>query len=395
MLLVKVGVVIPAAGQGKRMGAPINKQFLLLAGQPILAHTLAIFEESDYVEEIVIVCSREDRPRIEELVSQEGSKKVAAIVLGGKERQESVFAGLKAISPSIERVAVHDGARPLLTCSQLNCFLAETEKFRAALMAVPVKDTIKLVDEKGRVLETPSREFLRAVQTPQVFERKLLMEAHEKALREGYLATDDGALVEWLGHPVHVFQGPMENIKITTPEDLVFAESILGKRKKEKEMIRVGIGFDVHALVEGRPLILGGIEIPHAKGLLGHSDADVLTHALMDALLGALALGDIGQHFPDTDEAYRGISSIKLLEEVMKLIAQEGYEIGNVDCTIMAQKPKLAPYLPAIRESLSGTLKTKVENISVKATTTEKLGFVGREEGISSQVIVSLRKTTF
>ncbi|NMA68135.1 MAG: 2-C-methyl-D-erythritol 4-phosphate cytidylyltransferase [Desulfitobacterium sp.] len=395
MLLVKVGVVIPAAGQGKRMGAPINKQFLLLAGRPILSHTLDIFEESDYVEEIVIVCSQADRRRIEELVRQEGFKKVSAIVLGGKERQESVFAGLKAISPSIERVAVHDGARPLLTCFQLDCFLAETEKFRAALMAVPVKDTIKLIDESGRVQETPPRNLLRAIQTPQVFERKLLAEAHEKALEAGYLATDDGALVEWLGYPVHTLPGSTENIKITTPEDLVFATSILEKRKKEKEMIRVGIGFDVHALVEGRPLILGGVEIPYTKGLMGHSDADVVTHALMDALLGALALGDIGQHFPDTDEAYRGISSLKLLEQVMKLIVQEGYGIGNVDCIIMAQKPKLAPYLPSIRESLSKALQTKVENVSVKATTTEKLGFVGREEGISSQVIVSLRKTTF
>ncbi|SHN52993.1 2-C-methyl-D-erythritol 2,4-cyclodiphosphate synthase [Desulfitobacterium chlororespirans] len=157
-------------------------------------------------------------------------------------------------------------------------------------------------------------------------------------------------------------------------------------------MLRVGIGYDVHALVAGRPLILAGIDIPHEKGLLGHSDADVLTHTLMDALLGALALGDLGKHFPDTDERYRGISSMKLLEQVMKLLEERGYAIGNVDCIIAAQRPKLAPYIPQMRENLARALKTDLENVSVKATTTERLGFEGREEGISSQAIVCLVK---
>lgn len=233
MRLVKLGVVIPAAGQGKRMGASVNKQFLSLQGRPLLAHTLSLFERSGAVAEIVIVGSKEDRERIGELVRTEGFQKVSAIVLGGEERQESVFAGVKALSSLIQRVAVHDGARPLLTCLELNRFFTEAEKFRAAIMAVPVKDTIKRVDAQGKVLETPPRATLRAVQTPQVFARSLLEEAHHKAREAGYLTTDDAALIEWLGHPVQTLMGSLENIKITTPEDLDLAETILAKRMNQ------------------------------------------------------------------------------------------------------------------------------------------------------------------
>lgn len=230
MPLVKLGVVIPAAGQGKRMGTSINKQLLPLRGRPILAHTISLFEQSEEVAEIVIVCSKMDRERIAELVRGEGYRKVSSIVLGGAERQESVYAGVKALSPLIQRVAVHDGARPLLTCADLSRFFTEAEEFRAAIMAVPVKDTIKRVDAQGKVLETPPREALRAVQTPQVFDRELLEEAHQKAKEAGYLSTDDAALIEWLGYPVQTLMGSLENIKITTPEDLDLAESILAKR---------------------------------------------------------------------------------------------------------------------------------------------------------------------
>ena len=228
--MVKLGVVIPAAGQGKRMGASINKQFLTLRGRPILAHTLALFEQSEFVSEIVIVGSKEDQERIADLIREEGLQKVSAIVLGGDERQESVFAGVKALSPLIQRVAVHDGARPLLACTELNRFFTEAEKFRAVTMAIPVKDTIKKVDAQGKVSETLPRETLRAIQTPQVFDRGLLEEAHYKAREAGYLTTDDAALIEWLGHSVQTLPGSLENIKVTTPEDLDLAENILAKR---------------------------------------------------------------------------------------------------------------------------------------------------------------------
>lgn len=232
--MVELGVVIPAAGHGKRMGASINKQFIPLSGRPILAHTLSLFEASEHVAEIVIVGSQEDLGTLRDLVQEQGFKKVSSITLGGKERQESVFAGVKALSPVIQRVAVHDGARPLLTLEELNRFFTEAEESSAAIMATPVKDTIKRVDSQGKVLETPPRETLRAVQTPQVFDRALLEKAHGKAVRAGYLATDDAGLVEWLGYPVQVLNGSLENIKITTPEDLTFAESILAKRALEK-----------------------------------------------------------------------------------------------------------------------------------------------------------------
>lgn len=228
--MVKLGVIIPAAGQGKRMGASTNKQFISLQGRPILTHTLSLFEQSEYVSEIVIVGSKVDQERIVDLVRTEGFRKVSDIVIGGEERQESVFAGVNALSPLIQRVAVHDGARPLLTCAELDRFFTEAEKFRAAIMAIPVKDTIKKVDAQGKVLETPPRETLRAVQTPQVFNRDLLEEAHRKARVAGYLTTDDAALVEWLGQDVQTLMGSLENIKITTPEDLDLAESILAKR---------------------------------------------------------------------------------------------------------------------------------------------------------------------
>lgn len=235
MPLVKLGVVIPAAGQGKRMGASINKQFISLSGQPILAHTLSWFEASEVVTEIVIVGSQGDLGAIQDLVQKQGFKKVVSITLGGEERQESVFEGVKALSTAIQRVAVHDGARPLLTLEILNRFFTEAEEFSAAIMAIPVKDTIKRVDSQGRVLETPPRESLRAVQTPQVFDRALLEKAHRKAAAAGFLTTDDAGLVEWMGYPVQVFDGSPENIKITTPEDIDFAESILAKRREAKK----------------------------------------------------------------------------------------------------------------------------------------------------------------
>lgn len=233
--MASLGVVIPAAGQGKRMGASGNKLFLMLADRPILAHTLKLFEDSLKVKEIIVVGSAEDLPKIKELVSKYQFSKVSHVTLGGKERQESVYAGVRALSPAIQRVAVHDGARPLLTLDQLNRFFTESEKYRAAIMAVPVKDTIKRVNKAGQVLETPPRESLRAVQTPQVFERELLERAHRRGLDEGFLGTDDASLVEWLGEPVQVLDGSLENIKMTTPEDLWLAESILKKRTDKKQ----------------------------------------------------------------------------------------------------------------------------------------------------------------
>ncbi|MHB8124544.1 MAG: 2-C-methyl-D-erythritol 4-phosphate cytidylyltransferase [Desulfitobacteriaceae bacterium] len=228
--MVNVGVVIPAAGFGKRMGVGFNKQFLTLAGSPILAHTIRMFQLSEVVSEIVVVGAKDDISQITDIVKNEQFNKVVAIPIGGSQRQDSVFTGVQALCSTIQRVVVHDGARPLLTLKQLNRFLEDSEEFPAAIMAIPLKDTIKRITETGFVIETPPREFLRAVQTPQVFERVVLEKVHRIALEQGYYGTDDASLLEWQGYPVAVLEGSSENIKITTPEDLWLAEHIIERR---------------------------------------------------------------------------------------------------------------------------------------------------------------------
>jgi len=229
--LAKIGIVIPAAGQGKRMGTEYNKQFLLLRGQPILAHTVRLFEESNYVSEIVIVGAKNDLLVIKEIVYQHKLNKVVAIIQGGAQRQDSVRVGVQALSSTIQRVVVHDGARPLLTLQAFHRFLGETEDFSAAIMGIQLKDTVKRVDISGKVLETPSREGLRAVQTPQIFDRGILEEAHLQAASLGYYGTDDASLLERMGYPVQMVEGSQENIKVTTPDDLWLAERILAMRE--------------------------------------------------------------------------------------------------------------------------------------------------------------------
>jgi 2-C-methyl-D-erythritol 4-phosphate cytidylyltransferase len=230
----KIGAIIPAAGRGQRMGSQGNKLFLELAGTPILLFTLKTFEACPYIQEIVIPAATGDIPNIRKLVRDNDLRKVSAIVEGGQERQESVAKAISALSPSIQRVVVHDGARPLLKLEDLNKFISEAESFEAAIMAVPLKDTIKKIDKQGWVVETPLREYLRSVQTPQLFSRRLLEKVHKVAWAEGYFGTDDASLVEWQGYAVKVLKGSYENIKVTTPEDLLLAEAILRKREDVK-----------------------------------------------------------------------------------------------------------------------------------------------------------------
>ena len=228
--MAKIGVIIPAAGQGRRMGARCNKQFLTLMGQPLLAHAVRLFEESSYVAEIVIVGAENDLRVIKELVDRHTFRKVVNICLGGVQRQDSVRAGVQALGSAIQRVVVHDGARPLLTLRELNQFLEKTEEFSAASMGIQLKDTIKRVDASGKVIETLERERLRAIQTPQIFDRGILEEAHHQAESVGYYGTDDATLLEWMGYPVQIVEGSQENIKVTTPDDLWLAERILAQR---------------------------------------------------------------------------------------------------------------------------------------------------------------------
>ena len=259
----------------------------------------------------------------------------------------------------------------------------------AAVVAVPVKDTIKLADAAGGVKQTLDRSSLWQVQTPQTFRRELLLKAHEQAAAAGVVATDDAALVEWAGGSVSLVRGTYYNFKVTTPEDLVLAEAVAAERSGRR-MQRVGFGYDVHQFVAGRPLMLGGVEVQHDRGLEGHSDADVLLHAISDALLGAAGLGDIGKHFPDTDPRYKGISSLLLLREVCRKLKEAGYTAQNLDAVIAAQEPKLAPYIARMNETIAAALDIPVTQVNVKATTTEHLGFVGRKEGIAAQAVVMI-----
>ena len=385
-----VCVIIAAAGQGKRMGSPINKVLLPLAGKSVLAHTVQAACQVAAVTSIIVTAATEELETISKLLASLNLSVPWQVVLGGSERQYSIANALKVVAAAAEIVVVHDGARPLAETSLFNHVIAVAREARAAITAVPVKDTIKIADSSGWVTSTPDRHTLWSVQTPQAFERELLVAAYEQAMQEDYLATDDAALVERLGTKVKVVPGNYQNIKITTPEDLQFAETVLGGRQEARIMIRAGIGYDVHRLVSERKLILGGVEIPYMLGLDGHSDADVLLHAIKDALLGAAALGDIGRHFPDTDGRYKGISSLKLLAEVRQILSRNGYIVNNIDATIVAQKPKLAAYITQMNINIAEALGVASSQINVKATTTEGLGFAGQGEGIAAYATATI-----
>lgn len=381
-----VTAIIAAAGQGRRMGAGSNKVLLTLAGIPLVVRTVRQLAACPQIEEIIIVSGPEEMGEMHSLVSAMGLTQKWQVVAGGSERQYSVANALAAVSGKAEIIVVHDGARPLADQTAIENVIAAAREYGAAVVAVPVKDTIKVADANGFVATTPDRKKLWAVQTPQAFQAAILRQAYAQALAEGFLGTDDASLVERLGMPVKMVTGSYRNLKITTPEDMVIAAALL----EGERTMRVGIGYDVHRLVAGRNLILGGVEIPYEYGLEGYSDADVLLHAIKDALLGAAALGDIGRHFPDTDPRYKGASSLKLLARVKEILAEKGYEAGNVDATVIAQKPKLAPYIAQMNANIAAVLGIDVDRVNVKATTTEGLGFTGRGEGIAAQAVATV-----
>jgi len=380
---MKTAVIIAAAGMGRRLGGPIPKQFMDIGGQPVIAKTLKVFEAMDEIDHIFIVTNEDYMDHCENITKEYGITKLSAIVCGGAERQDSVYNALKAVSRvkenssdhGIEYVLIHDGARPFVTPEVVLNVLEGIVQSGAAVACVPMKDSLRHTSAAGSCAVDRSEYF--AVQTPQGFRTSAILHAYEKAYEEGYYGTDDASLAERAGMDVAIVEGDYANIKITTREDLPME-------------YRVGTGFDVHKFEEGRKLILGGVDIPYEKGLAGHSDADVLVHALMDALLGAAAMGDIGRHFPDTDQKYKGISSLKLLEHVGSLLSDEGYSIGNVDVTVIAQAPKIAPHIEAMRDNIAETLKLEKSRINIKGTTTEKLGFTGRKEGMAAEAVCAL-----
>ena len=374
--------VIVAAGNATRMQG-IDKMLTGLAGVPVVLRSARALAACEEIDSLVIVTREDLMQQIAALCAD--LKKLKAVVPGGASRTESVLAGLNALPPEAELAAIHDGARPLVTAQVVRAAVQTAAEYGAAAPAVPVHDTIKQA-ENGEVTATPDRSRLFAVQTPQVFDAAMLKNALHRALDADLSLTDDCSAAEAMGVTVHLTPGSEENLKITTPVDLALAEAILKRRKT----MRIGHGYDVHRLTDGRKLILGGEEIPFERGLDGHSDADVLVHAVMDALLGAAALRDIGVLFPDNDPAYKGISSMLLLEKVMEHLRAEGYMVGNVDVTVLAQRPKLKNYIPSMRENLARTMDIDLGCVSIKATTEEGLGFTGSGEGIACHAVCLL-----
>jgi len=382
-----VAAIICAAGSGTRMKLDHPKQYHPLAGEPMLVHTVRIFHRHPGVDIVVVVVPAKWREKTTEMLDDYGLLGGRlTIVVGGRRRQDSVLAGLESLDETVGIVLVHDGARPLASPLLIDRCRKAAQEHGAAIAAVPVKDTLKRGDAGGRITGTVDRSGLWQAQTPQAARRTLLLAAYRAA---GDIdVTDEAMLLEHAGIPVMLVEGEETNLKITRPEDLDLAERIMEQRSQPD--FRIGHGFDAHRLVPDRKLVLGGVTIPYALGLAGHSDADVLTHALCDALLGALGAGDIGRHFPDSDAAFAGIYSIRLLEKVMELVAGRGYRIGNIDITVVCQQPKLAPHLAAMQELLAESCRTDPGAVNLKATTTEKMGYTGRGEGIACHAVALL-----
>ncbi len=389
-----VAVIIAAGGRGTRFGGALPKQWLTLAGKTMLEHSVAAFEGHREVSELVVVVPEEAGA----FAPASGLKPVR-VVVGGARRQDSVANGFAAVSAAADIVLVHDAARPLVSADVISRTIAAAAESGAAIAAVPVHDTVKqAVDREGVpfIARTLPRETLHLAQTPQGFRREVLA----AAIAQGGAAdvTDEAGWAERAGYPVRLVLGDPDNLKITTARDLARAEAVLGAARPAtataapapSATMRIGTGYDLHRLVEGRPLILGGVRIPFERGLLGHSDADVICHAITDAILGAANLGDIGRLFPDTDPRWKDADSLALLADARGRVSSAGWAIVNVDVVVIAQKPKVGPHAQAIRETLAGALEIPADVISVKGKTNEGVDAIGRGEAIAVHAVALL-----
>ncbi len=382
-----VAAIILAAGSGKRMESDTTKQRMTVLGKSVLFRTVSAFSSCKIISSIVVVVREDEVAWATDELS--AFSKIKAIIPGGKTRAESARAGFSAISEDADFVAVHDGARCLITAENITEVISMAMIHGAASAGTYITDTVKRIGD-DMISATVPREELFAAHTPQIFSRSLYAEALDNS-DDIAAVTDDNMMVERLGVKVYPVDTGKQNIKLTTKEDIEYAEYIIGRRGHMSE-IRVGHGYDAHRLAEGRDLILGGVKIPNSKGLLGHSDADVLTHAIMDALLGAVGLGDIGRHFPDSDDKYKGISSLLLLSEVARLISDSGYSVVNIDATLVIQSPRIAKYIDSMILNISDILGIEQGRVNVKATTEEHMGFTGREEGVSAHAVSTVKK---
>jgi 2-C-methyl-D-erythritol 4-phosphate cytidylyltransferase/2-C-methyl-D-erythritol 2,4-cyclodiphosphate synthase len=376
---VFVSAIIAAGGRGLRFGGTSPKQLLTLGGRPILARSVDAFVACDVISEIVVALPADLASAPPAYLQQRG--KPVTVVSGGDERRASVANAFTRVSERAEMVVIHDAARPLVSDDLIRRTVAAASEAGAAIAAIRAHDTVKQTDASGAITATLPRERIYLAQTPQAFRVAVLRDA----LRLDGEATDEAMLAERAGHTVRVVDGDPRNLKITTPDDLTMAEHLTGFTPAPA--LRIGNGYDLHRLVAGRPLILGGVRIPFEKGLEAHSDGDVICHAVTDAVLGAAAAGDIGRHFPDTDQAWKNADSIELLRRAVTLVRQAGYAIVNVDVVVIAQKPKLAPHVDAIRANVAGALGCDASQVSVKGKTNEGVDSMGAGESIAAHAV--------
>ncbi|KXG86645.1 bifunctional 2-C-methyl-D-erythritol 4-phosphate cytidylyltransferase/2-C-methyl-D-erythritol 2,4-cyclodiphosphate synthase [Agrobacterium bohemicum] len=382
---MKIGIVIVAAGRGERAGAPEEgpKQYRLIGGRAVIEHTLECFLEWQSAADIVVVIHPDDDALFEPIAKRLNAGSRLSSVVGGQMRQQSVLAGLKSLEgKGITHVMIHDAVRPFIDADLLRRIAdALADGADAVLPAVPVVDTLKR-GQDGLVGTTVSRSNLYAAQTPQSFDYPLILKAHTDAETSGRTDfTDDAAIAEWAGIPVKLVEGLVDNIKLTLKRDIAMADEKLVHTLPD---VRTGNGYDVHQLVPGDGVTLCGIFIPHDQKLMGHSDADVALHALTDALLATCGAGDIGDHFPPSDPQWKGAASRIFLEHAAKVVRGNGGTIMNADVSLIAEAPRVGPHRQAMRENLADILGISLDRCSVKATTNETIGFVGRREGIAA-----------
>jgi len=388
--LNKNAVVIVAAGRGERLGTEEGpKQYRMINGKSVLQHTVACFEAHPDIQAIQIVIHEDDADLYAAAIVE--SPTILSPVIGGSSRQASCKAGVDRIhSLGYQNVLIHDAARPFVTPATISNVLSGIDTGTGALPANAIADTVKKAEKNGIVVETVPRDTLFLAQTPQGFLTRDIQVAHEKAASEHLHAfTDDAAVAEYAGLSVVLVEGNVGNFKITTKQDLARAKEIIEMNHSIPD-VRTGSGYDVHTLGPGNGVILCGLEIPHTKSLQGHSDADVGLHALTDALLGTIGAGDIGSHFPPSDPQWKGASSDRFIEHAVKLVREAGGVITNMDVTIICEAPKIGPHRDAMREKVSAICDVDLSRVSVKATTNEKIGFIGREEGIAAIATVSV-----
>lgn len=383
---MRIAALIVAAGSGSRMGPDgtgLPKQFRMLARQPVLAHTVGCFSNHPQITSITVVAPA-DAPELAKNALHNGPE--VTIISGGDSRSASVSRGLAALPTDATHVLIHDGARPLVAAETITNVIEALKTSPAAAPALPVTDALWR-GESGEVIAAQPRDGLFRAQTPQGFAIKVIRAAHS-----GQEAADDVELARLAGYPVTITSGHEDNIKLTYPEDFARAERILKTRENDMD-IRLGNGFDVHRFGEGDHVVLCGVKVPFGRGLQGHSDADVGMHAVTDAIYGALARGDIGQHFPPSDPQWKGAESHIFLRHAVTLARDMGFTIGNVDCTLICEHPKIGPHAVEMRKEMARIMELDVERVSVKATTSERLGFTGRGEGIASISTATLVKT--